>query len=357
MASTGSVSSWDESLLVAMIQYPVPVIKGPADIQTQVDQICKAVASTKAGYPEADLIVMPEYSTQGLNTAIWTYDEMLLRIDSPEIDRFKQACKENDVWGVFSLMEQNDDPSLPPFMRPSSSTQMVKLFFTTENWPWVPIGYGLQAITECRFAMDQGVRLAVCICHDGMFPELAREAAYKGANVYIRISGYSTQVNDQWIWTNRTNAWQNLMYTISVNLAGYDGVFYYFGEGTVCNYDGNVIQQGHRNPWEIVTAELFPRLVDKARENWALENNIFNLGCRAYVGKPGGKENTSRGSRSANGGVKLRDDKVRIRDGWKYYPDGVKLGTMPQNGVAKPILKQQHSCAAPFPCGIKVRQN
>ena len=101
MASTGSVSSWDESLLVAMIQYPVPVIKGPEDIQTQVDQICKAVASTKAGYPEADLIVMPEYSTQGLNTAIWTYDEMLLTIDSPEIGRFKQACKENDVWGVF----------------------------------------------------------------------------------------------------------------------------------------------------------------------------------------------------------------------------------------------------------------
>ena len=99
-------------------------------------------------------------------------------------------------------------------------------------------------------------------------------------------------MNDQWIWTNRTNAWQNLMYTISVNLAGYDGVIYYFGEGTVCNYDGNVIQQGHRNPWEIVTAELFPRLVDKARENWALENNIFNLGCPAYVGKPGGEKAT-----------------------------------------------------------------
>ncbi|WP_254361335.1 hypothetical protein [Photorhabdus heterorhabditis] len=39
----------------------------------------------------------------------------------------------------------------------------------------------------------------------------------------------------------------------------------------------------------IVTAELFPRLVDKARENWALENSIFNLGCRGYVGKPGGE--------------------------------------------------------------------
>ncbi|PEY15134.1 formamidase, partial [Bacillus anthracis] len=83
-----------------------------------------------------------------------------------------------------------------------------------------------------------GSKLAVCICHDGMFPEVAREAAYKGANVLIRISGYSTQVSEQWMLTNRSNAWQNLMYTLSVNLAGYDGVFYYFGEGQVCNFDG-----------------------------------------------------------------------------------------------------------------------
>jgi formamidase len=148
------------------------------------------------------------------------------------------------------------------------------------------------------------------------------------------ISGYSTQVNDQWIWTNKTNAWQNLMYTISVNLAGYDGVFYYFGEGTVCNYDGNVIQQGHRNPWEIVTAELFPRLVDKARENWALENNIYNVGCRAYVGKPGGeKENYLTWVKDlSEGNYKLPwDDKIKIKDGWKYYPDGVKLGPMPKD--------------------------
>ena len=126
---------------------------------------------------------------------------------------------------------------------------------------------------------------------------------------------------------------QNLMYTVSVNLAGYDNVFYYFGEGTICNYDGNVIQQGQRNPWEIVTAELFPRLADKARENWALENNIFDLGCRAFVGKPGGeKANYLTLVRDlANGEYKLPwDDKVKIRDGWKYYPNGGQYGPMPE---------------------------
>ena len=33
MGSTGSVSSWEEALLVAAIQYPVPVVSGPGDIQ------------------------------------------------------------------------------------------------------------------------------------------------------------------------------------------------------------------------------------------------------------------------------------------------------------------------------------
>ena len=72
------------------------VVKEPEDIQVQVNQICKALKNTKAGI------------------LIWTYDEMLLTIDSPEVGRFKEACKENKVWGVFSIMEKNEDPRKPP---------------------------------------------------------------------------------------------------------------------------------------------------------------------------------------------------------------------------------------------------
>lgn len=159
-------------------------------------------------------------------------------------------------------MERNEDPSLPPYNTAIIINDRgdIALHYRKLQ-PWVPIEPrmpGNMGMPVCDG--PKGSKLAVCICHDGMFPELAREAAYKGCNVYIRISGYSTQVNDQWIWTNRTNAWQNLMYTVSVNLAGYDDVFYYFGEGTVCNYDGNVIQQG-----TATHGKLLPQSCSRAR--------------------------------------------------------------------------------------------
>lgn len=61
------------------------------------------------------------------------------------------------------------------------------------------------------------------------------------------------------------------MYTVSVNLAGYDGVFYYFGEGQITNYDGTVLVQGQRNPYEIVTGEIHPELADQPERNGALK--------------------------------------------------------------------------------------
>ena len=35
--------------------------------------------------------------------------------------------------------------------------------------------------------------LALIICHDGMFPEMARECAYKGADIMPRTAGYVFQ--------------------------------------------------------------------------------------------------------------------------------------------------------------------
>ena len=336
MGSIGSMNKPSKGFLVAAVQMPVPIVNSRKDIDNQVKEIVRTLHATKAGYPGAELIVFPEYSTQGLNTSKWLTEEFLCDIPGKETDAFAKACKEEGVYGVFSIMERNPDPSKNPYntaiiINPDGEICLKyrKLFPWNPIEPWYPGDLGMPVCDG-----PGGSKLAVCICHDGMIPELAREAAYKGCNVYIRISGYSTQVNDQWILTNRSNAWHNLMYTVSVNLAGYDGVFYYFGEGQITNYDGTVLVQGQRNPYEIVTGEIFPENADAARREWGLENNIYNLGHRGYVAKPGGESDAGLTyiKDLAAGKYHLPwEDEMEIKDGSIYgYPTtGGRSGTEP----------------------------
>lgn len=65
MGSSGSMVKPISGFLTALIQYPVPVVESRADIDKQIQQIIKTIHSTKSGYPGLELIVFPEYSTQG----------------------------------------------------------------------------------------------------------------------------------------------------------------------------------------------------------------------------------------------------------------------------------------------------
>ena len=86
-----------------------------------------------------------------------------------------------------------------------------------------------------------------------MFPEMAREAAYKGAEIMLRTAGYTAPIRHAWQITNQANAFQNLMVTASVCLCGSDGSFDSMGEGMFCNFDGTVMVEGSGRPDEIIT--------------------------------------------------------------------------------------------------------
>ena len=55
--------------------------------------------------------------------------------------------------------------------------------------PWEPGNIGIPVIDG-----PKGVKLALIICHDGMFPEMARECAYKGAEIILRTAGYTAPI-------------------------------------------------------------------------------------------------------------------------------------------------------------------
>jgi hypothetical protein len=122
-----------------------------------------------------------------------------------------------------------------------------------------------------------------------MFPEMARECAYKGGEIMIRTAGYTAPIRAAWRFTNQANSFQNLMATANVCMCGSDGDFDSMGEGMIVNFDGSILAEGTTGrPDEIITAELRPDLIREARKHWAVENNIYQLGHRGMTAVAGG---------------------------------------------------------------------
>jgi len=289
MNGLGGLNKSANGVVIGLVQLQLPRIETRADIAAQTDRIVALVAKARANLATMDLVVFPEYALHGLSMD--TRPEILCTLDGHEVAAFKRACAENRIWGCFSIMEAN--PGGNPYNSGLiiDDTGALKLYYRKMH-PWVPVepwepgNLGIPVIDGPR-----GAKLGLIICHDGMFPEMARECAYRGAEIMIRTAGYTAPIRESWRFTNQANAFCNLMVTANVCLCGSDGTFDSMGEGMICNFDGTVLAHGTTGRVdEIITAEVRPDLVREARLSWGVENNIYQLGHRGYTAVAGGAQ-------------------------------------------------------------------
>lgn len=288
MSGLSGLNKSPSGMVIGMVQLQLPVVETPAQLASQTQRIVDMVGKARRSYPGMDLVVFPEYALHGLSMS--TADALMVSLDGPEVAAFKAACVANKIWGCFSIMEKN--PQGNPYntgLIIDDKGQLQLYYRKYHPWvpvePWEPGNMGIPVITG-----PKGVKMALIICHDGMFPEMARECAYKGAELMIRTAGYTAPIRHAWAITNQANAFQNLMATASVCLCGSDGTFDSMGEAMVCNFDGTVMAQGGGRPDEIVCAEIRADLIREARQHWGVENNIYQLYHRGYVAVKGGAQ-------------------------------------------------------------------
>jgi formamidase len=264
----------------------LPVVDTPEQLAMQTHKIVEMVGKARRNMKTMDLIVFPEYALHGLSMN--TDDHIMCRMDGPEVAAFKQACVDHRIWGCFSIMEYNPEGNPYNTGIIIDDQGEVRLYYRKLH-PWVPVEPwepGNVGIPVCDG--PNGSKLALIICHDGMFPEMARECAYLGADVIIRTAGYTAPIRHAWKITNQANAFCNLIYTASVCMCGSDGTFDSMGEGMIVNFDGVPLVEGGGRPDEIITGEIRPTLVREARRRWGVENNIYQFGHRGYVAVDGG---------------------------------------------------------------------
>ncbi|WP_181707213.1 formamidase [Chthonobacter rhizosphaerae] len=287
MNGLGGLNKSDNGVVIGLVQLQLPVVVTPADLKAQTDKVVAMVAKARRNLAGMDLVVFPEYMLHGLSMDI--NPEIMCRMDGPEVAALKQACVDNRIWGCFSIMEFNPDGMPWNTGLIIDDAGEVKLYYRKLH-PWVPVepwepgDLGIPVIEG-----PKGAKIGLIICHDGMFPEMARECAYKGAEIMIRTAGYTAPIRQSWRFTNQANAFQNLMVTANVCMCGSDGTFDSMGEGMIVNFDGTVIAHGTTGRAdEIITAEVRPDLVREARAGWGVENNPYQLWHRGYVAVKGG---------------------------------------------------------------------
>ena len=286
MSGLGGLNKSPNGVVIGLVQLRLPTVVTKADLEAQTTRVCEMVAKARRNMVTMDLVVFPEYSLHGLSME--TNPEIMCRMDGPEVAAFKAACVEHKIWGCFSIMEYN--PKGNPYNTGVVIDDRggIKLYYRKLH-PWIPVEPwepGNVGIPVCDG--PNGCKLALIICHDGMFPEMARECAYKGAEVMIRTAGYTAPIKHSWKITNQANAFCNLMVTASVCMCGSEGTFDSMGEGMICNFDGVPLVTGSNRADEIITAEVRPDLVREARIHWSVENNIYQFGHRGYVAVKGG---------------------------------------------------------------------
>ncbi len=316
MSGLGGLNKSDNGVVIGVVQLQLPSVETPEQLAAQTQRVCDLVGKARRQQPGMDLVVFPEYCLHGLSMN--TDPAIMCKADGPEVQAFQAACREHAIWGCFSIMEYNPD-GMPYNTGIIIDDQgEVKLFYRKLH-PWVPVEPwepGNLGIPVCEG--PNGSTLALIICHDGMFPEMARECAYKGANIMLRTAGYTAPIRHSWKITNQANAFCNLMVTANVCLAGTDGTFNSMGEGMIVNFDGVPVVEGNGLADEIITAEVRPDLVDEAREVWGVENNIYQFGHRGYVAVKGGAQDCPYTYMHDLVGQRYRlpwEDKVRVTDG------------------------------------------
>jgi formamidase len=237
-----------------------------------------------------DLVVFPEYALHGLSMD--TNPAIMCRMDGPEVAALQgRRAAIIPIWGCFSIMEFNPGRQSLEH-RPRHRRHWRGAALLPQAAPvgaGRTVGAGRSGHPGHRRA--ERLQAALIICHDGMFPEMAREAAYKGAEIMLRTAGYTAPIRDAWRFTNQSNSFCNLMVTANVCMCGSDGTFDSMGEAMIVNFDGTVLAHGTTGRAdEIITAEVRPDLVREARAGWGVENNIYQLGHRGFTAVKGGAQ-------------------------------------------------------------------
>jgi N-carbamoylputrescine amidase len=121
-------------------------------------------------------------------------------------------------------------------------------------------------------------RVGVLVCWDQWFPEGARLAALRGAQIlfYPTAIGWHADEKAEWgvsqhgAWETmqRSHAIANGVYVCAANRVGIEGTVEFFGQSFIADPYGRVIRRASTDGEEVLVEDLDLGLIEEARRHW-----------------------------------------------------------------------------------------
>jgi amidase len=275
------------AMSVVMVQFSPEPATNSDEVRRNIERIGSYVDRACNSFPGVDLIVFPEYSTHGFAFNPYaTHLSLASTIPGPETELFGRKAREKGVWLCVSVVERADEPGANPYnsmvvidAEGNVALKYRKMIPWCPKEPWTPG----EEMNVCDG--PKASKLAITICSDLDYPEVAREAAWKGANVILRPSKYMYPWDHIWDITNQVRAYENIAYVIATNHTGHDPSYTYFGRSMAVDFDGRILAQLGATEG-MTKVDIFPALVEAARDERMSNNYLYQLKHRGFTGTP-----------------------------------------------------------------------
>lgn len=225
-----------------------------ADKQANLDSMRAKIGEAAA--QGARLIAFPECTLTG-----YCFDskeaalEHAEPVPGPSTVDLALTCRQLDVWIIYGLLERDDE-------RMFNAAALVGPDGLVASYRKVHLPFlGVDRFNEKGdqpFAIHDvaGLKVGMCICYDGSFPESVRVLTLLGADLVVLPTNWpaGTECNARHMIPAR--AYENHIYFAAVNRVGEEAGFRFFGESKIVDCRGEPIAACEADKEEIIYAEI-----------------------------------------------------------------------------------------------------
>ncbi|MEU6412887.1 nitrilase-related carbon-nitrogen hydrolase [Microbispora sp. NPDC046933] len=248
------------------------------------------------------LIVFPELAIHGSVGATYADKRRhAIELPGPEIEELAEKARTHGVYlvaGTVFEYEPEYDAVFNTLVMLAPSGKIVLRYRKVNVWypletTQSPIDLLGEGYDTARFPLFPVAHTEIgtiggLICYDGFFPEVTRQLAAEGAEIFVRASA----IMDPWgsgptgasVMTDRMRSLENLAYTVSAQRGSSPRTgppFSWPGRSSIVDFEGRVLSEAERGE-EIIMARIDANRVRAYRESVLGGNMLAHNRTEAY---------------------------------------------------------------------------